>query len=156
MVVSGPGLSKVQTDARRNFSVYSGGPFKADTLVVWTLSGGTPAATVPAEESSAEPRITPMPTSVGQNALIIGPLLLMGFILVLWFSSNLIPEQSAKGPDSRARALKERREQLINYLVMLDHRLENHELNPRQHSRLRELGKGQLRRIAALLGKKQQ
>jgi hypothetical protein len=156
MVVSGEGLSKTQTDAQRNFSVYSGGPVKADTLVVWTLSGGTPAATAPVGESSAEPRITPMPTSVGQNALIIGPLLLIGFILVLWFSSDLIPEQAGKGPDFRANALRERREQLINYLVMLDHRFENHELGPREHSRLRELGKGQLRRIAALLGKKQQ
>jgi hypothetical protein len=156
MVVSGEGLSKIQTDGQRNFSIYSGGPIKADTLVVWTLSGGTPAAAAPAEASSAEPRITPMPTSVGQNALIIGPLLLMGFILVLWFSSNLIPDQAAKGPDSRTKALKERREQLINYLAILDHRFENHDLDPQEHSRLRELGKGQLRRIAALLGKSQQ
>jgi hypothetical protein len=153
MELEGEGLTKVQTDSQRNFAVYSSGPVKAGTELVWTLSGGTPVA--PARQTSAggESRIEPMATSVGRNALVIGPLLLMGFVVVLWYAFNRI--QTNPGvEDSRFGQLKERREQLLNYLANLDGRHEAQSIDRREYLRLREAGKRQLRRVAMLLGKK--
>jgi hypothetical protein len=151
MTVSGAGLRKVETDAAKNFAVYSTGPIKAGTEVVWTFSGGTPVAeTAPAEE----PRVQLMPTLVGQNSLVIGPLLLVGLILVLWFAHSHVIPASGIDRDTHLRELKERREQLLNYVAALDARYESQGLERRQYLRLREQGKRHLRRIAALLAKK--
>ena len=51
--VEGQGLVRVQANTDRNFAVYSGGPVRAGTEVVWTFSGGTPTAPGPAETETA-------------------------------------------------------------------------------------------------------
>jgi hypothetical protein len=95
-----------------------------------------------------------MPTLVGQNTLVIGPLVLLGLVVVLWFAVNRIPEAAGPNPDPRARELKSRREQLLNYLASLDNQFENQTLERREYLRQREQGKRQLRRIISLLLKK--
>lgn len=154
MTVTGAGLARTQTDAQRNFAVYTAGALKAGAEVSWTLSGGTPVAASSETQAAGESRITPMPTSVGRNALVLGPLLLIGFIVVLWYSLNLAPAAAAGDQDPRTKALRERREQLINFLAALDHRFESNSVDQKEYARLREQGKSQLRRIAALLRKK--
>ncbi|MBZ5495801.1 MAG: hypothetical protein LAP85_05320 [Acidobacteriia bacterium] len=153
--VSGEGLAKVQTDAAQNFAVYSAGPIKAGTEVVWTLSGGTPVveAPVPAPEPEAGPAVRPMPTLVGQNALTIGPLLLIGLIMILWYAHKRVIPAAANGKEARTRELRERREQLLNYVASLDAQFESHALDQRAYLRLREQSKRHLRRIATLLAK---
>jgi hypothetical protein len=89
MALSGQGLSKIQTDSGKNFSVYRSLPVKAGSEVTWSISGGT-VVEEPRQPTDAEgeSNITSMPNAVGRNALIIGPLLLAGFILVLWYAFN--------------------------------------------------------------------
>ncbi len=152
MVVSGERLTRIQVDPQKNFAVYSGGPAKAGTEVVWTFSGGTPVAETSPAESRGESQVKPAPTYVGQNALIIGPLMLLGFIGVLWYAFNRIPAVS-QGSDLRTRELRERREQLLNLLANLDGRYESQALDRREYLRQREQGKRQLRRISLLLKK---
>jgi hypothetical protein len=156
MTLSGPGLARVQTDATQNFAIYAIGPIKAGTEVVWTLSGGTPVADAPAPSSSQEPevQVMPMPNLIGQNALIIGPLLLLGLVLVLWYASSRVIVQPAGAKDARTQELGDRREQLLNYIAALDAQYEKKALDRRRYVRLREQGKRHLRRIAVLLEKK--
>jgi len=156
MTLSGQGLAKVQTDAAQNFTVYSIGPIKAETEVVWTLSGGTPVAEAAAPPPSEGPQVQvmPMPTLIGQNALIIGPLLLLGLVLVLWYASRRVIVQTAGAKEARAQELRERREQLLNYIAALDAQYEKQALDRRRYVRLREQGKRHLRRIGMLLEKK--
>ena len=155
MTVSAPGLTRIQTDPQRNFAVYSGGPVRAGSEVVWTFSGGTPAAEpAPAEsmggsEPAASGSVKPAPTDVGRYAFIIGPLLLMGLVVVLWFAYNHM-KAATPGSDPRARELKERREQLLTYLADLDRRYESQAIDKRDYLRQRESGKRQLRRIALI------
>ena len=157
MNISGEGLTKVQSDSSRNFAVYSTGPIKAGTEVVWTFSGGTPVAEAPAD-APADPaqsaRVVPMPTLIGRNALIIGPLMLLGLIMVLWFAHNRIAAGTAAGQEARIQGLKERREQLLDYVAALDVRYERENLPRPEYLRLREQSKRHLRRIAMLLAKK--
>jgi hypothetical protein len=89
IALSGQGLSKIQTDSGKNFSVYMSPPVKAGLEVTWNFSGGT-VVEEPRQSSDAEgeSNITVMPNIVGRNGLIIGPLLLAGFILVLWYAFN--------------------------------------------------------------------
>ena len=94
-----------------------------------------------------------MPDSVGQNAPIIGSLVLMGLIVVLWYAFNHIQSGSPKVVDQRTREFKERRERLLSYLASLDHRYENRSLDRLEYLRQREQGKRQLRRISMLLKK---
>lgn len=152
MSVSGEGLTKVQSDAQRNFSLYQGGPVKAGTEVVWTISGGTPLPE-PAAESSGESKVKPMPTEIGRSSLIIGPLLLIGFVVVLWLAVNAMPEAGVAGQDSRIKELRARRDQLLSFLANLDHRAEIQAIDQRDYRTRRELGRRQLRRIALLLKK---
>jgi hypothetical protein len=152
LAVSGDGLTKIQADPQRNFAVYSGGPVKAGTEVAWTFSGGTPVVEPAAAESTGESKVKPAPTSVGQNALIIGPLLLMGFIVALWYAYNHVQTLS-QNSDLRTKELRGRREQLLNLLANLDNRHESQTLDRREYVRQREQGKRQLRRIALLLKK---
>ena len=153
MSLSGEGLKQSRTDAQHNFAVYSGGPVKAGMEVVLTFSGGTPVAEAAAPEAGAESRVRPMPSLVGQNALIIGPLLLMGFVAVLWHAFNYVVDSSPKGRDPRIKELKERRERLLNFMAALDDRYEKQSLTRGDYLRQREMGKRQLRRIATLLKK---
>lgn len=156
MTLSGTGLSKVQTETAQNFVVYSIGPVKSGTDVVWTFSGGTPVAEAPAPAPSQAPevQVKPMPNLVGENALIIGPLLLAGLILILWYASSRVMVQRADPEETRAQELGERREHLLNYVANLDTQFEKHALARHQYSRLREQAKRHLRRIAVLLSKK--
>lgn len=161
MTVQGGGLTRVQTDTAQNFSVYAAGPIKAGTEVVWTFSGGTPVAeSQPQPQSSpapaaGEPQIRPMPTLIGQNAMIIGPLLLAGFLLMLWYASTHGAATAENAQDARLRELKGRREQLLNFIAALDARHEGQTIDRREYLRLREQGKRHLRRITMLLAKKQ-
>ena len=154
MALSGEGLSKGQVDSQQNFAIYSGGPVKAGTEVTWTFSGGTPLPEPTATESGGESKIEPVPTMVGQNSMIIAPLLLMGFIVILWYATNRAPATAPGSQDPRIKALKDRREQLLTLLATLDSRYEAQGLDRREYFRQREHGKRQLRRIFMLLGKK--
>jgi hypothetical protein len=86
LVVSGNGISKIEADSRKNFSVYASSPVKAGTELDWTFSGGTPDSEPQTSETEDEPQT--MPTDIQRNALILGPLLLLGFVLVLWYAFN--------------------------------------------------------------------
>jgi len=151
MVLSGEGLSKIQTDSQKNFSIYMSAPIKAGSDVVWTFSGGTPVAEE-SSQSTTEATVTAMPNSVGRNALLIGPLMLMGFILVLWYAFNH-QNGSSKAADMQSRQLKERREQLLNTIADLDHRYEIQSVDRQEFLKEREESKRQLRRISLLLKK---
>jgi len=96
MTLTGKGMSNIETDSQRNFSVYVSQPIKAGTEVVWEFSGGTPVPEQAEASGEAEPEVKPVPNAVGRNALIIGPLLLLGFIAVLWFSVNRSPAVKKK------------------------------------------------------------
>ena len=96
-----------------------------------------------------------MPSLMAQNALIIGPMLLVGFLVVLWYAQNHGGAGSASTQETRLQELRARREQLLNFVAGLDARYENQSLERREYLRLREQGKRHLRRIAMLLAKKQ-
>jgi hypothetical protein len=92
-----------------------------------------------------------MPDIVGHNALLIGSLLLMGFVVVLWYAYNQMQKASQKTVSPRTRELRERREQLLNTIADLDHRYEIHALGRPEFLRQREENKRRLRRISLLL-----
>jgi hypothetical protein len=150
--LTGDGLSKVHTDAERNFAVFSGGPVKAGTEVTWTLSGGTPVAAAPASEGG-ESRIKTVQPFVGRNAGIIAPLLLMALIAVLWYAFNTVTTEVQKGQDPRTRELRERRERLLDFIATLDNRYEKEAMDRKDYVRQREQAKRQLRRVMTLLKK---
>ena len=152
VAVTGEGLKRIQVDVAKNFAVYTGGPLKAGSEMAVTFAGGTPTAAGESSEGSAEPRIRPMPTSVGRYTPIVGPLLLMVFIVVLWYAYNNIPAKQPK--DSRTRELRQKHEQLLQFVASLDQKYENKEMERREYHRLRAHAKSQLRRISLLLGKK--
>lgn len=153
LTISGEGLQKIQVDAQKNFAVYSGGPITAGTEVIWTISGGTPILepTMPTEGS--ESRIKPMPTDIGQNALILGPLLLACLISILWYAHSHLVDASPQYQAPEIQELKNRRNQLLDFLARIENRYENQALDRRQYFAQREPAKRQLRRIVALLGK---
>ncbi len=157
MKLSGDGVSKVQDNEAENYTLYSVGPIKAGTEVVWTFTGGTPVVEAPAPEASPAPAdgtgIRPMPTLVGQNAMIIGPLLLISLVIVLWYAHHRVLTPSGNSQEVRVRELKARREHLLNYIVTLDEKYERQAMDRRHYSRLREQAKRHLRRIAMLLSK---
>ena len=152
VAVTGEGLKRIQVDVAKNFAVYTGGPLKAGSEMAVTFAGGTPTAAGESSEGSAEPRIRPMPTSVGRYTPIVGPLLLMVFIVVLWYAYNNIPAKQPK--DSRTRELRQKHEQLLQFVASLDQKYENKEMERGEYHRLRAHAKSQLRRISLLLGKK--
>jgi hypothetical protein len=88
MALAGENLTKIQTDVANNIAVYESPAVRAGTEVVWTFSGGTPAAGQAATEASRDSMIVDMPNFVGRNAAVIGPLLLLGLVLVLWYAYN--------------------------------------------------------------------
>jgi hypothetical protein len=89
IILSGQGISKTQAVTDKNISVYMSPPVKAGSEATWNFSGGT-AVEQPQQslDAESESNITSMPNAVSRNALIIGPLLLAGFILVLWYAFN--------------------------------------------------------------------
>ena len=89
--------------------------------------------------------------SSGRNALVIGPLLLMGFVLVLWYAFNRGPKDTAETSRSPEPGFEERREQLLNAIAELDHRHEMNAISQSEFLRQREESKRQLRRISLLL-----
>ncbi len=154
MVLSGKGLSKIQADPQKNFSVYMSAPVKAGTEEVWQFSGGTAVQETASPDTAGEPEVSTMPNAVGGNAMIIGPLLLMGFVLVLWYAFNRFENGRRGTADFQLRHLKDRREQLLNSMADLDHRHEAGLLGEEEFLRQREEGKRRLRRISLLLKKK--
>jgi hypothetical protein len=151
LALSGQGLSKIQTDSQRNFAVYLSGPVKAGSELVWTFSGGTPFSEPESSETAGNSTVTSMPGSVGRNALVIGPLLLLGFVLVLWYAFNHFQNGPQKASDLRTRRLKERREQLLNFIADLDYRYETNSIDRQEFLKKREVGKRRLRRISMFL-----
>jgi hypothetical protein len=158
MKLTGEGLTTMP-DGGRDFAVYAAAPIQADKEVVWTFAGGTPVSEETAPEAPGSPmandaRIVPMPTLVGQNAMIIGPLLLIGLVLILWYAQNRVIAPSGESQEARAKELKARREQLLEYVAALDQKYESQAMNRRDYLRLREQAKRHLRRITMLLAKK--
>jgi hypothetical protein len=155
MSLYGEGLAKTQVDAAQNFAVYASAPIKAGAELVWTVSGGTPvkAAAEPSNDG-AKDTVTALPGSIGSNALIIGPLLLMGFILVLWYAYNRLHGESQKSSGLDFKQIQARREQLLNTLAEADHQFETGTLDRRQHLKKREDGKRELFRIMSFLRNK--
>ena len=151
LVLSGKGLSKIQTDPQKNFSVYMSTPVKAGTDVVWQFSGGTAVPEAESPGTADEPQVSSVPNAVGRNALIIGPLLLMGFVLVLWYAHNRYESGRQGTADFQLRHLKDRREQLLNLMADLDRRHEAALLGKEEFLKQREESKRQLRRISLLL-----
>jgi hypothetical protein len=91
---------------------------------------------------------------VGQNLLLIGPLVLMALVVVLWYAHNTVMAGAPKGQDSRTRALKARRDALVELIARLDEEHEKGALARGDYQRRREPAKRQLRRVFMLLGKK--
>jgi len=150
LVLSGAGIVKVQEDRQKGFAVYRSAPIKAGSTVVWTFSGGTIA---PEPESSGDRSVTAVPNSVGRNAPVLGPLLLLGFILVLWYAFNHIQDGSQKAAAVRIRQLRERQEQLVDSVADLDRRFESGSVGRQEFAARREEAKRELRRIFLLLRK---
>jgi hypothetical protein len=151
LVLSGPGLSKVQTNSQDNISVYLSGPIKAGSELVWSFSGGTPGSGT--TEPAGEYAVNAMPNLVGRNALVIGPLILMGFVIALWYALNCAKAVSPKAAGSRTRQLEERGEHLLNHVAELDHKYETQVIGRQEFLRQREEGKRRLRRIFLLMRK---
>jgi hypothetical protein len=152
LVLSGAGLSKIQTDSQNNFSVYSSVPVKAGTEAVWEFSGGTPVPEAASTAGEGEPQITAMPNAVGRISMIIGPLLLMGLVLVLWYAYTR-PQNGSRdtSSDFRQKKIRERREQLVSAVAELDRRYEGKLLEEQEYLKQREESKRQLRRISLLM-----
>ena len=158
MAISGKDLTQLQINASENFAIYRSAPMLAGSEVRWTFSGGTPApeaaaAPAPAEDSGNSP-VTQMPVEVGRNALIIGPLLLLGFIVVLWYAFNHSENASRKADDAHIiQQLKERREELLTSVAEIDHRLETDAAGNQEYLKQRDEAKRQLRKVSRLLKK---
>ncbi len=149
MALSGRGLSRIHDDPQGNFAVYRSEPLRAGSEVVWTFSGGTPVGARDASEAGGA-AVRAVPGPVIRNAFIIGPLLLMGLILILWYGFHRDPGGSA---DSRMQQLKRRREQLLDDIADLDRRHEAQALDRQEYLRRREAAKRRLRRVILLMRK---
>ena len=152
--LSGAGLSKLQTNAEKNFTIYSSGSVKAGTELLWIFSGGTAAPQAAESETAGQSNdsvIKPMPEIMGRNALVIAPLLLMGFVLVLWYGFNRGGEIDPQ--ETEARRLQNLRRQLIAQVATLDQRYEERMLSRQEYQVQREEGLRRLRRIYLLLRK---
>lgn len=148
---SGTGLQRVRVDPAQNFAVYTAGPVKAGTEVTWTFSGGTIATPPQMTENRGESQITPMPTAMARNALVIGPLVLLGLVAMLWLAFNRADAGSAQSRNPGAMELRQRRDRLVDYLAGLDNKFANQGLSRSEYLRQREIVKRQLRRIAMLI-----
>jgi hypothetical protein len=156
LALSGQGLSMIQTDTAKNFAVYTSGPIKAGKEFVWTFSGGTAAVETTSESEAAgqsDSVIKPLPEIVGRNALVIGPLLLMGFVIVLWYAFNHGRSGNPDPEKNEVQRLQNFRQKLVNQVATLDQRYERRMLNRQEYLVQREEGMRQLRRVSLLLRK---
>ena len=112
---------------------------------------GTPVAEPESGRAADNAKIEPMFNVIGRNAPVIGPLLLMGMIVVLWFAFNRMQKEQQKTGSRRNRELRERRDQLLNTIADLDHRREIQALGQQEFLQQREEARRQLRRISLLL-----
>lgn len=151
MKVSGMGLTAVRTDAEKNLAVYRSESIEPGTEVEWVFSGGTPVAERESSSASPQSEITSAPDAIARNAGLIVPVLLLGFILVLWYAMNRKEGGKPDTAGSRRRKLKDRREELLAQLADLDRRFEQHSVNAKEYRKRREEGKRMLRRISLLL-----
>ena len=151
MVLSGQGLTRISTDEKQDFSIYRSAPIKAGTEVTWTFSGGTASSVPEAAEAAGGSAVESRPDFIRSNSLVIGPLLLMGFVLVLWVAFNRGQKDTPKSPGQRTGDLKNQREQLLNAIAELDHRHEMQAISRSEFLRQREESKRRLRRISMLL-----
>jgi hypothetical protein len=151
MVLSGQGLTRISTDEKQGFSIYRSAPIKAGTEVTWTFSGGTASSMPEAAETDGGSAVESRPDFIRSKALVIGPLLLMGFVLVLWVAFNRMQKDTPTPPGRRTGDLKNRREQLLNAIAELDRNHEMHAISQSEFLRQREESKRQLRRISLLL-----
>jgi hypothetical protein len=147
----GEGIRTTRVDSQNNFVLYAAGPIKAGTEVVWTFSGGTASAEPETTEPAGGVMVRPVGTPVVRNALIIGPLLLMGFLAVLWYAFNRIHDASPGQKKLRMKELRSRRNELLSHLASLDRRFENDSLDRREYLREREQDRRRLRRISLLM-----
>lgn len=154
MELEGAGLTRVRTEAQRNIAVYRSGAVEAGKEIEWILSGGTPVSEPEAPAGEAESKIRAVPTVIGgKNARIIGPLILLLFILVLWYAFHRPGKEHLKTAGARRRQLKARREAVIKQIVDLDRRYEAHATDRRHYQKERAEGMRMLRRITTLLQK---
>jgi hypothetical protein len=72
LVVSGNGLSYIETDAQNDFAIYTSSPIKEGAELAWTFQNS----------------VQTVPSDIERNAMIIGSLLLLGFVLALWHAFN--------------------------------------------------------------------
>ena len=107
MILSGQGLTRISTDEKQNFSIYRSAPIKAGTEVTWTFSGGTAPSVPEAAEAGGGSAVESRPDFIRSKALVIGPLLLMGFVLVLWVAFNRMPKDTPKHSRSPDRRFEE-------------------------------------------------
>lgn len=161
MKLSGAGIRMIQENEAQNYTLYAAPPVKAGMEVVWTFSGGTPVADVPeaasAPEAAAEDAaVQVMPTPVAQKATVIGPLVLLGFLAVLWFAYRRIPASGGNSLEARTRALTEHHEKLLNHIASLDLKHESRTIGTRAYQLMREQATQRLRRIIFLLGEKRE
>ena len=96
MELSGSGLKKMEEFPAENFAVFATGAAVAGSTVAWTFTGGTPVVA----GQRGETTITAIDGVVGQNALTIGLIILMVFILVLWFSLKRHPDAPKPEPQA--------------------------------------------------------
>jgi hypothetical protein len=153
MELSGTGLSKVRTEPEGNIAVYRSASIEAGTEVEWIFSGGAPVAEREVASSAAESNVRSAPNYIVGNAHIIGPLLLVGFVVVFWYAFSRVGSNFPKTTDARKRQLKERREFLLNRLADLDRRYEARSLEQRKYLQQRKEGERMLRRIKSILDK---
>jgi hypothetical protein len=153
MALSGQGLTRVETSPDKNFGVYTAPPVKAGSEVVWSFSGGTPVQETEAAGNEGDSRIMPVSTAIGNNALLIGPLLLAGLVLVLWYAFNHLSGSRPDPVAMRIRNLGDLRNQELDRIVALDQKYEAKELSRQEYVKEREGGKRQLRRMFLLMKK---
>jgi hypothetical protein len=152
LFVSGTGLSKIEANPQKNYAVYASAPIKAGSELIWTFSGGTPVSESQTTDTAEEASVQPMPNDIERNALIIGPLLLMVFVLVLWYAFNR--SQDRLPADASSPKLRSRREQLLNSIAALDHRFETQSMGRQEFQKEREASTRELRKITQQLKQK--
>jgi hypothetical protein len=149
MEISGEGLLKLETE-RQDIAVYTAGKAEAGKEVLLTLSGGTRVAA----ENQRSSTVIAIPNAVSRNALVAGPLILMGLVLILWVGANRMLEPSPTAGGRGKAELKARRDELLTHLARLEDQFENQGLARSEYHRQRDLGKRRLRRISMLLDRK--
>ncbi len=148
---SGEGLTRIRTDTEQNIAVYRSDAIEAGTEVTWTFSGGTPLVEQESRPAASGSQIRTETNTIERNAGIIAPIILLGFILVLWYAISRKDANSSANGSSRKRKLKERQKFLLNRLVELDRQFEEHSIGLKEYRKHQEEAKRMLHRISFLL-----